>query len=591
MFRFARPEMLNLLWLLPLIATAFWWGQRQAQRRLAVLVGERLSPRLTTGNSSLKASAALGLVLAAWVCLAAGLARPQTALAVRHAAFPGLDVILVVDVSRSMDATDVAPSRLGRTQQALFYLAETLAGNRFALLPFAGTAFLTCPLTRDRGALQLLIDHLETSWSPIPGTNLTEALMQSKEAFSRTGAKHRVVVIVSDGENFGGKPIPIVKQAEKEGIRTYCLGVGTEAGAAVPGEKRAVTKLDEEGLKRLALMGGGTYQRLSTGGREEEALVAELKRLERIELFTAEQDAWQDHYPLAALAAALLLWVELLLGRRSEKRSWLALARKLWRWVVPAAAIVLFAAAPAWASTRKQVNQGVAAYERRDFKKAEQLFNQARQSGTLSALAEYDLGCALLAQHQYLDAYRAFERAQPQAQGRLAGDVWYNLGYTSFYVGLKTGTAERWTEAVEAFKRCLLLDPEDDDARYNLELILREIQKHTRQAAPNQQQSQAGGKGKDSGADADRPGQDRQPTEGKENEKAPPSESQQETKQRQAEQGKANTSEEQSGRRQKGMSKEDALRTLRSLDAEQGQVQKNWPQDSKTQSEYQGPPW
>ncbi len=590
MFRFARPEMLNLLWLLPVIAAAFWWGRRQARARLAALVGERLSDRLTAGNSGLKSGLAVGLVLAAWACLAVGLARPQTALAVRHAAFPGLDVILVVDVSRSMDATDMPPSRLGRAQQALFYLAETLRGNRFGLLPFAGTAFLTCPLTRDQSAVQLLIDHLETSWSPIPGTDLTQALALAREAFERTGAKHRVLVVVSDGENFGGKPLPVVKQANKEGIRTYCLGVGTEAGAAVPGEKNAVTKLDEESLKRIALIGGGTYQRLSAGGREEEALTAELKRLEKIEIFTAEQNAWQDHYPLAALAAAFLLWLELLLGRRREGPNWRQLALKIWRWIVPAA-IVLFAAAPAWASARRQVNQGVAAYERQDFKRAEQLFNQARESGQLPALVEYNLGCALLAQHQYLEAYRAFERAQPQAKGRLAGDVWYNLGYTSFYVGIKTGTAERWTEAVEAFKRCLLLDPEDDDARYNLELILREIQKHTRQAAPQEQQSQASGKGKDGGADADRPGQDRQPTQGRENEKAPPSESQQETKQRQAEQGKANTSEEQSGRRQKGMSKEDALRTLRSLDAEQGQVQKNWPQDSQTQSEYQGPGW
>jgi Ca-activated chloride channel family protein len=357
MFRFARPEMLNLLWLLPVIAAAFWWGRRQARARLAALVGERLSARLTAGNSGLKSGLAVGLVLAAWACLALGLARPQTALAVRQAAFPGLDVILVVDVSRSMDATDTPPSRLGRAQQALFYLAETLRGNRFGLLPFAGTAFLTCPLTRDQSAVQLLIDHLETSWSPIPGTNLTQALALAREAFERTGAKHRVLVVVSDGENFGGKPLPVVKQANKEGIRTYCLGVGTEAGAAVPGEKKAVTKLDEEGLKRIALIGGGTYQRLSAGGREEEALAAELKRLEKIEIFTAEQNAWQDHYPLAALAAAFLLWLELLLGRRREGPNWRQLALKIWRWIVPAA-IVLFAAAPAWASRGAKSTRG-----------------------------------------------------------------------------------------------------------------------------------------------------------------------------------------------------------------------------------------
>ncbi len=600
MFRFGHPEFLHLLWLLPGVVAGLWWSAHLKARRLREFAGPRLAPLLTEGNSPGKRLLGHGLLLAALVAMIIGAARPQVALLRVQTENQGLDILFLMDVSRSMQAADVTPSRLDRAKRAMFYLTDRLSENRIGLLPFAGVSFMQCPFTRDTGALKLLINALTTTQLPVPGTDLGGAIEQAGQAFQRTGAKHRVIIVLSDGENFGQKPTQKVSQAKKQGIRTYCLGVGSEQGAPVPAaghsespaaQARAQTRLDEKLLRKIAMLGGGTYARLTPSGQEERNLAEELDRLEKMELLSEEHQCWVEHYPWPAGLAALLLIFEILLGRRRGFTWPWEFIRRL-RAATPVLLLALLLAAPAAGGTLKQhINRGVAAYERQELPEAERLFNQARQRAAGAALAEFNLGGTLLAQHKYQAAYQAFARARPHAKKRLLQDTWYNLGYTAFYLGIKTGTAEKWTEAAEAFKQCLLLDPQDDDARYNLEIVLREITKRTRQAARREQQSRGSDQGKQAGGGADKPGPDRQPAQGRPRDEAPPREAQEKTSQRQEQKGKPSTSEQATGRRQKGMSQEDALRTLRSLDAEESRVRKNWPQDSREQTEYKGPSW
>ncbi|MCD4812715.1 VWA domain-containing protein [bacterium] len=605
MFRFAFPIMLNLLWVLPALVLGLVWANLRERRRMQQFFSERLARTLTGQNSPAKRQLGRIAIIAAIAIMIVGLARPQVALMRTEVSTEGLDIMFLIDTSRSMTVRDVSGgTRLERAKRTLFYLVDQLSEHRIGLLPFAGNAFLNCPTTRDTGALKLLINGLDTSTLPVQGTDLGNALEEALAAFQRTGAQHRAIVVISDGENFGRAPLPKVKEASKEGIRTYCLGVGSAEGAPMPprwevskkrpaqakSSSKQITRLDEIILKKMALVGGGTYARLSPGGKEADVLVAELNKLEKIEMFSERHQTWEDYYPVAALLALLFLLFELLIGRR-KGRPRLANLIRLFKRTGAAILVSVCLASLAQAAAQKEIKQGLDAFKRQDLIAAERHFNEARQANAGDALAEYNLGCAQLGQHKYSQAYKAFIRALPSASGALEQDNWYNFGYTAFYLGIKQGKAEKWQEAVDAFKKCLLLDPQDDDARYNLELILREIKKRTKTLSKREEQSQGTDKGKAPGSGADKPGSDRQSSSGRRNDDAPPNEEQEKTSQRKEQKGKTSTSDQQPGRKQKGMSQEDALRALRSLEAEESTVQKNSPKDDKQMNEYKGPDW
>lgn len=597
MFRFANPEVLYLLGLWPILIIGWWWADRRARQRLHDFAELRLAAQLTSGNSRGKRFISHLALLLALTGLIFSLARPQAALTRSEVKRHGLDILFLVDNSRSMEARDIKPSRLGRTQQALFYLVDRLSENRMGLVQFAGVSFVQCPLTQDIAALKLLIDAMDTRSLPIGGSDLGSAVYQALEAFQRTGAQHRVMVIISDGENFGKIPFRRLKQAVSRGVRVYCLGAGTPAGEVVPGQPLTSTvprtRLNQELLKRLAKMGKGTYARLSPGQREVDGLIKELKRLERMELFSERCQIWKEYYiwPLAAVLG--LLWFELLWGRR-RGFNWAGVSRFFKRTGKAAIIIMLcwgMAVPGARASAGRLVKKGMAAFKQNDLIRAEQSFDQARKNKPGDPLAEYDRGCVLLAQYKYCKAYQAFVRASRKAQGTLWKDCRYNLGYAAFNLGIKQATKERWREAAEAFKQVLLLDSGDQDARYNLELILREIKGRTTSTARREEETQGSKQGRDPGSGADKPGWDRVRTPGRENKQANPGEEQVRTTQRRNKGNRAKTSEDKHGKRRPGMSREDAMRTLRSLEAEESMIQKKAAHSNTEESGYQGPDW
>jgi Ca-activated chloride channel family protein len=513
----------------------------------------------------------------------------------------GIDIFFVVDLSRSMDSPDVKPSRLARVKRALFYLTDRLANNRLGIVSFAGVAFISCPLTSDTSAIKLLIDAMNTQNLPVPGTDMGNAIALALQSFQRTGAKHSALILLTDGENFGRGPLTQIEQAADEGVRTFCLGVGTPEGSPVPllagqsvvqAAKVVLTKLNENELKHLALQGSGTYVRLTSGGQEEEAIINELNKLEKIELFSEQYLTWQDYYPLPAGLAIVLLIFDMLMDRRRGSR-WPWRWRLPWRKAGPAALLLL-----CWglvgqveAGQDQALEKGVAAFKRRNFILAEKRFEEIRKLDPDNPMADYNLGCAVLAQYRYQEAYQAFTRAHVRAQSTLLRDSWYNLGYTAFYLGVKQGTPDQWMEAAEDYKQCLLVDPHDDDARYNLELILREIRRHTQSSVRQEQQSQGQKDGTNPGGGADRPGSDRIRSEARENDQANPGEAEKPQTKKQNQGNKPTLSEQQQGHRQKGMSEDDAMRTLKSLESEESSIQKDCPPGSADEKTYQGPDW
>jgi Ca-activated chloride channel family protein len=603
MFRLAEINWL-FAWLgLLLFPAAWWWMDRQALGRLQALVGAHLAESLTAENSPRrKWLGRLCLLLAAAV-LILGMARPQIGLTGESEAWSGTEIEILIDTSRSMMANDVIPNRLARAKQALHYLADHLEGQRVGLIPYAGTAFDLCPLTQDTGALKLLIDALDVQQLPVPGTDIGAALEQAIKAFERVSKNenaHRICLVIGDGENFGNLPRENLKKAVENGLRIYTIGVGTIKGAPVPprdailnDEKSGapITRINEHNLGELAVMGQGLYVRLTETGMEEDLVLKDIERLEKFKKYSNRLLIWDDLYPWCTGAAALLLVLDFLLSRRRRAWPW----KKLWPRTQALGLGVMFVwlalgfAVPAHAGTRQKTQAGLQAYKQHRWADAERFFKQAAQSDPENPLGTYNYGCSLLMQKKLNEAYQAFVQAKSGARGELAKNVWYNTGYTAYHLGWLQGDSARWVEAAEAFQQVLLWNPEDEDASYNLELILRQIEQHTKKTTQRQTQSQGGKKGEREGGGANLPGSDRTPSEGRQNNQAPSAEQNSPKNERQKSGDRSSVSEDQKGNKQKGMSKQDALRTLRSLENDEQDMQRNRQPNLNDENLYRGP--
>ncbi len=607
MFRFAEMQWLYALAALIGFPVIWWWMDRMGRQRLHALVGAHLAESLTAGNSPRRKWLGRIMLLLGAAFLLLSLARPQVGLTGESEAWHGAEIQVLIDTSRSMLADDVKPTRLARAKQALHYLVDRLQGQRVGLIPYAGVAFDVCPMTQDTGALKLLIDSLDVNQLPVPGSNIGAALEQAFKAFERDAKNenvHRVCLVVGDGENFTTLPKELIQKAVENGVRIYALGVGTVKGVPVPARENsepdpkatpAVTKLMEKNLGELAALGQGLFLRLSDQGQEEDLILKDLERMEKMRKYSNRLLVWDDVYPWSTGVAFFFFMLEALWSRRRSK-----LRGRAWRWPFKGknavAGLLLFlmalgVAGPVHAGVREKVQAGLDAYAQKKWVDAERHFRDILKKDPDHPLAAYNLGCSLLMQKKLPDAYQAFVQAKAKAQGPLAQNVWYNFGYTAYHLGWKQGDSARWIEAAEAFQQVLIWNPGDDDSGYNLEVILRQIEKHTKKTTERQTQSQGGKKGEKEGGGANLPGSDRTPSEGRQNNKAPESEQNSQNNQRQKSGDRYSVSEDQKGNKQKGMSRQDALRTLRSLENDEQDMQRNRQPNLNDENLYRGPDW
>jgi Ca-activated chloride channel family protein len=231
-----------LYWLLSLlpIAGGIVWGYRFRRRAI-----ERLGPgasRLATDRSPVASVSRAVLLFLGFALLILSAARPQEAGQARPAKARGVDVVLALDISRSMLAQDVRPSRLERAKAELGAMLDRLRGHRVALVAFAGAAFVQCPLTTDVDAAKLFLRALDPREMPIPGTSLSRALSTSidllKEATQKTQARGKAILLLTDGEGHDEDPLVEAKLAKEKGIVVHTVGFGTEGG----GPSRSMTR-------------------------------------------------------------------------------------------------------------------------------------------------------------------------------------------------------------------------------------------------------------------------------------------------------------------------------------------------------------
>jgi len=331
--RFANPLLLNLLFLLPLLALFYAFSFRSKRRakerwgRIELI--ERISSPLHKGIFCLK----LFLLFGSIFFLILALSRPQWGKKPIKVMEKGEDIVFCIDTSLSMDVQDIKPSRLKRAKEEIKAMLERMRGHRIGLVAFAGKSFIECPLTLDYCAFRIFLDVLNSQLIPQPGTDLEGAiktalsLLTSREA--RTGAD-KAIILVTDGEGHQGDPLVAARIARRKGVRIYPLGMATVEGGLIPlyneqgeikGYKRdkqgslVVSKLNEPLLQQIAEISRGNYYRFHSGEGFQKVFKA-ISSLRKQKYKEEVQVEYRDRYQYFVFIAFLFLSVEFLLTER-----------------------------------------------------------------------------------------------------------------------------------------------------------------------------------------------------------------------------------------------------------------------------------
>src|ERR1019366_1000617 len=231
--RFEQPQIFWLLLVIPpVLALFFWWGERVRRKLLTQFVESRLLASLTVGLSLTRRKIRYALVLLAVALLVVTIARPQGGFDLQEVAQRGLDIVVAVDTSKSMLATDIAPNRLSRAKLAALELMQKATTDRLGLVAFAGDAFLECPLTIDNTAFQQSVQALDVNTIPQGGTALAVAINTALAAF-KEGNHHKVLVLFTDGEDNDTGALEAAQDTAKAGLKIFTVGIGTEKGELV----------------------------------------------------------------------------------------------------------------------------------------------------------------------------------------------------------------------------------------------------------------------------------------------------------------------------------------------------------------------
>lgn len=338
MFRFENIAAFQYLWLIPAILVMGYFFERRARKKMETAIGSRLYPFLSSSVSNKKRKLKTFLQVLTVLLFVIALARPQMGESQQQVKSEGVEIIFAVDVSDSMMAEDVKPSRLAQAKAELSRLVDLMPGNKVGVMAFAGSAALLSPLTNDPGAIKMYLESLEPSSVSTQGTNFTQALKVAKEAFERGGASTddvvkvtRVILLASDGEDHEQGALEAAKKMTEDGIRIFSLAYGTEKGGAIPvrdgmgflkGYKKdrqgqtVLTTVKGDALRALAEAGRGSFYFATFGGEQTKLLVEDISKLERTQFDSTMATQYEERFQSILMMGIILALLELFLGER-----------------------------------------------------------------------------------------------------------------------------------------------------------------------------------------------------------------------------------------------------------------------------------
>ncbi|MFM2171129.1 MAG: hypothetical protein RI957_1358 [Verrucomicrobiota bacterium] len=540
---FAHPYLLSLLLLVPILALVAMLASRHKRMQWQEFVADRLRSRLINRASALPRLLAYTSLLVAIACLIVGMARLQYQLSTKTESTRGRNLLILLDLSRSMQANDLKPSRLDQAKALIYELLETLPNDRIGVVGFSSSPFLFAPLTIDHGAVRETVEQLDYESIPTGGSDLAGAVQLAVRTLKETAQANNGLLILSDGEEHSPGLMGTLEQIKQSGTYVFAVGIGTEEGSFIPDKNYpdgrfrdvnneiVITRLQEKTLREFAEQSGGRFA-LAQSASDIPAMVATaVADLESFELKGREKIQATELYQWCILPAILLLMTAILLGTRWRPLTSMA--------PTIATLFAMFLMLPtAKASERPSLGDARAALEAKDYPKAQQAFRQlADEKEPLSddraamllgkATADYRLKEFAEARKSYSSAMTAEDSAIRSAAHQGMGNTLFQLGWMELSQGAnypgeeearkqfdellqarmkewmeddKTDAKEKssgyrtmrtimldWADAVRHSQSALQLRPGNSDAEQN-GVVAREFLEKLRQKMEQQQQ-------------------------------------------------------------------------------------------------------
>ncbi|MFZ0280283.1 MAG: VWA domain-containing protein [Bacteroidales bacterium] len=333
MFRFANPDFLYLLLLLPVMVVLFIinaWRRRNSIKKLG---DPNLIARLLPEMSRTRPIVKFILLLSGFSASIIMLARPQFGSRIEEVKKQGVEVIIALDVSNSMLAEDIQPNRLTRAKQSIERLVDNLENDKIGLIVFAGDAYTQIPITTDYVSAKMFLSTIGPDMVPKQGTSIGAAIELGMKSFSPGEGKSKAMVIITDGENHEDDPLAAAEEASKAGVVISTIGIGSSDGVPVPvysggrmdylkdvDGKIVITKLDEEILKKIAVATGGNYVRATNSNIGLDEIYNGISKMEKEDLESKMFTEYNDQFQIFASLTLLFLLVDFIFMDRKNRK-------------------------------------------------------------------------------------------------------------------------------------------------------------------------------------------------------------------------------------------------------------------------------
>ena len=332
MFRFENSNWLWAIGLIPVMSLVFILFRLSIQKRIKKIGNPELTRSMLGDVSSTKQIVKFIAFSIATLCIIIGLANPQTGSKLQEVKREGGDIMICLDISNSMLAEDLYPNRLERAKQAIEKFIEKLEGDRVGIIVFAGEAYVQLPITTDYGAAKLFLQSINTNIIPTQGTAVGKAIEKAIESFGKDIGKNKAIVVITDGENHEDNAVEITEEAAEKGVIVNTIGIGSIDGVPIPkfenGAKTGfkkdkegntiVTKLNETLLMEIAAAGKGVYVKATNTNLGLEAILDQLKDLERKQLESKMYTDYEDQFQWLFGIAFLVLLLEFFINERKS---------------------------------------------------------------------------------------------------------------------------------------------------------------------------------------------------------------------------------------------------------------------------------
>lgn len=475
--RFEDSTYLILLFVIPvLFALRFWmlWLRSKALRRWG---GKELTLRQMPDVSRHRPMIKFCLLMGALALMIVMIARPQIGTKVSNEKRNGIEAIICMDISNSMLCEDVQPSRLDKSKMLVENMVEHFVNDKIGLVVFAGDAFTQLPITADYVSAKMFLQSITPSLIEEQGTDIAKAIELAQNSFTKQRNIGRAIIVITDGEDHEGRAMEAAKAAKKAGIKVFILGVGSGSGAPIPNGEGGymtdnsgnvvMTRLNEQMCRDIASAGSGTYIHVDNTNEAQERLNSELAKMQKSEVSSVIYSEYEEQFQVVGLIAILLLVLEVLVFEAEPSyQKAMNLFKK--KHLVMVAMLVLAPAASMAQNDRMLIRQGNRQFHSQQYEKAEATFRKAVAVKPNNPEAQYNLGCALMAQQKDSMAIKCFQRAGELQPNKLRrAQVYHNMGVIF-------QQHKQWSEAIEAYKESLRMNPKDNETRYNLALCMKQ---------------------------------------------------------------------------------------------------------------------